>query len=88
MWYTIDEALEPIDNSLELTLLEKADLSLMMSVSTSMFIIDSKQAICKSCIASVDVENNVFTNSLISTTIQDGSKRKRNNNHTFYLNLK
>ena len=65
---------------MELTLLEEANLSLMMSVLTSMFIVDSKWAICKGCIVVVEVENNVFTNSLISATIQDSGKRERSIN--------
>ena len=78
-WYAIDDALESINDSLELILLEEADLSLMMSISMFISIVDGKQAICKDCMVVVEVENNVFTNSLMGTTIQDGGKKERSN---------
>ena len=54
----------------------------MMLLSMSMFIVDGNWAICNDCIAVVVVvENNVFANSLIGATIQDGSKREKSNAH-------
>jgi len=44
-----------------------------------MSILNGKLAIGKGCEKVNGVENNVFANSLISTTIQDGGKRERNN---------
>jgi len=44
-----------------------------------MSIVDSFQAIFDDCIAVLVVENNLFTNSLIDATIQDGGKRERSN---------
>ena len=43
----------------------------------SMSILDGKLAIGKGCGVVNGVENNVFANSLIGTTIQDGGKRER-----------
>ena len=40
---------------------------------------DSNLAIGKGCEAANKVENNVFANSLMGTTIEDGGKRKRSN---------
>ena len=34
------------------------------------------------------MKNNIFTNSLISATIQDGGKRERINDHTLYWSLR
>jgi len=48
-----------------------------MSLSTFMSIMDGIWAIFNACKAAVVVENNLFTNSLIDTTILYGSKRKR-----------
>ena len=50
-----------------------------MLLSTFMFIMDGIWAICNGCKAVVVVENNLFTNSLINTTIQDDSKKERSN---------
>ena len=76
-WYKEDNAFERIEDSLELFLLEEADLPLMMSISTSMSILDGKLAIVKGCELVAEVENNVFANSLMGTTMQDGGKRER-----------
>ena len=46
-----------------------------MLVSMFMSIVDGNWAIYEVCITVDVVENNVFTKSLISATIQDGSKR-------------
>ena len=78
-WYTIDEALESINNYLELTLLEKADLSLIMSMFMSMSIVNGKWAIYKGCIVVVEVENSVFTNSLMGAIMKYSGKRERSN---------
>ena len=51
----------------------------MMSILTFMSILDSKLAIGKDCEEVNGIENNVFANSLIGTTIQDSGKRERSN---------
>ena len=48
-----------------------------MLISISIFILDRIWAIELVNKALVDVGNNLFTNSLINVTIQDGSKRER-----------
>ena len=48
-----------------------------MSESTSMSIVDGMWAIWEVWKAVIEEENNVFTNSLVGTTIQDGGKRER-----------
>jgi len=68
-----------MDDSLDLFLVKKVDLFLTMSLSMFMSIVDSFQAIFDDCIAVLVVENNLFTNSLIDATIQDGGKRERSN---------
>ena len=60
-------------------MLEEADLSLIIFVSTFMSIVNGKWAIGKYCITVVEVEKNVFANSLIGAIIQDNGKRKRSN---------
>ena len=74
--YGINGATEWVKDSLELTLLEKADLPLIMLVLTFMFIVNDNWAIGKGCKVVKVVENNVFTNSLIGITIQDSGKRE------------
>ena len=49
----------------------------MISVSMSTSIKNGNWAICEAYIAVSIVENNVFTDSLIGATIQDGGKRER-----------
>jgi len=44
-----------------------------------MFIADGKLAICTGCEVKVEVENNVFANSLLGATTQDGGTRERSN---------
>ena len=53
-----------------------------------MFITDGKLAICTGCEVKVEVENNVFANSLLGTTIQDGGTRERSNGYFYMLELK
>ena len=53
-----------------------------------MSIADGKLAICTGCEVKVEVENNVFANSLLSTTIQDGGIRERSNRYFYILELK
>ena len=69
LWYGINDAVEWVDNSLELNLLEKADLLLIMLVSTFMSIVDGSWAIGEGYNTVDEVENNIFTNSLIGATI-------------------
>ena len=68
-----------MDDSLDLFLIKEVDLFLTISLLMFMSIGDSVQAIFDECIAVLVVENNLFTNSLISATIQNSGKRERNN---------
>ena len=60
----------------------------MMLLSMSMSIIDSKLAICTGCVVKVKVENNVFANSLMGTTTQDGGMRERSDDDLYCPKLK
>jgi len=53
-----------------------------------MSIADGKLAICIGCEAKVEVENNVFANFLLGTTIQDDGTRERSNEYFYMLKLK
>lgn len=59
----------------------------MISLLIFIFITDSKLAICTGYEVKVEVENNVFTNFLLSTTIQDSSIRERSNVVYYYWTL-
>ena len=65
----------------ELTLLEKLDLPLIMSISMSMSmsILHGILAIVGGCEVIVEMKRCIFSNFLMGTTIQDGSKRERIN---------
>ena len=49
------------------------------------FILDGNLAICKEYVIVGIVENNVFTSSLMGTTIQGGGERERSVNHHMLL---
>ena len=66
-----------MNDSLDLFLVKKVDLFLKMSLSMFMSIVDSVQVIFDDCIVVLVVGNNLFTNSLIDATIQDGGKREK-----------
>jgi len=51
----------------------------------SMFVEDGRIVIYDCWQAVVEIENNVFTKSLTSTTMQDGSTRERSDVVGFYL---
>jgi len=71
--------LEKIEDFLEFNLLEEADLLLIMLISMSMSILDSKLAIVEGFELVAEVEECTIANSLMNTTIQDSSKRERSN---------
>ena len=70
------EMLECANNFLEILALDKADLPLEMSISVSILL-------WLKVMVAVEVlklkENNIFANSLLGTTIQDGGTRERSN---------
>ena len=85
MKYEIDDAIKWVEDSLELNLLEKADLPLIMLVLTSISIVNGNWAIDKDCKVVHKVENNIFANSHIGTTIQDIDKRERSDFDQVFL---
>ena len=75
--YGIEEVFERIENSLELLVDMDNDLSLGASILIFIFIfekIHSKMLVNRDLVA---VESVIFTNSLVGTTMQDGSKKER-----------
>ena len=71
-------ASEYANTSLELLVLKHIDWTL--GVSTSISIGITMKGFCKLLWRFVVEGNNIFTNSLLGTTIQDSDKRERNNN--------
>ena len=68
-WYKINKAFKITEEFLELILLEEVDLLLIMLQLMSMFILDSKLAICKGFELRAEVEKYIFASSLIGITI-------------------
>ena len=83
--YGIDDEIKWVEDSLELNLLEEANLPLIISVLIfmSISIVDGNWAIGKDCKAVNKVEINVFANFHIGATMQDSSKREKSDNVWF-----
>lgn len=77
--YRTKDATKWVGNPLELIWPKKVDLLLIMLMLTSVSMLDGKWVISLGCIAVKVVENNIFTNSIIGTTMQDSSKKERSN---------
>ena len=77
-YYGIDEIFKCVNNFLELYLLEKVNLPLIF-VLISISMLEKFWTIGIEVEALELVEKNLFANSLIGTTIQDSSKKKRSN---------
>ena len=65
----MDEVLEETDKFLELALFEEADLSLIISQSTFMSILESNWAIEKYVVLDAELEKCIFATSLMGATI-------------------
>jgi len=66
-----------VDNSFKLFALEKADLPLEVLIFISILEVFWTNGMIKEFL--VVLRNNIFANSLISTTVQDSSKKERSN---------
>ena len=77
LWYKVNKVFECIEDSLELLLLKKTDLPLRISVLIFISMLKEFWVFKEDGKCLVILRNNIFTNSLISTTIQDSSKRER-----------
>ena len=79
LWYKVDKVFECIEDSLELLLLKKTNLPLRISMSISISMLKEFWVFKEDGKCLVVLRNNIFTNSLINTTIQDSGKRERSN---------
>jgi len=80
----MENILECVDTALELLALALANLPLEVSISISMFILYYFDRLKWVLIIK---ENNVFANSLLGTTIQDGSMRERSKNGNDHITI-
>jgi len=71
----MEDAFNRVDDSLELFVLEKTDLSLEVSIFISM--LEEFRTVGSNEEYVVKLWKNILANSLVSTPIQDSSKRKK-----------